>query len=72
MAEAAARHAEAAGAFLIDINVGCPVRKIARIERRQQLIRQPELAAAIMRPCGRGSARSGDCEDPAWLVRIGC
>lgn len=29
MAEAA-RRAEAAGAFLIDINMGCPVRKIAR------------------------------------------
>ena len=26
----AARRAEASGAFLIDINMGCPVRKIAR------------------------------------------
>ncbi len=47
MAEAA-RRAEAAGAFLIDINMGCPVRKIARKGGGSGLIREPELAARIV------------------------
>jgi nifR3 family TIM-barrel protein len=47
MAEAA-RRAEAAGAFLIDINMGCPVRKIARKGGGSALIRDPELAAQIV------------------------
>ncbi|MCX5947445.1 MAG: tRNA dihydrouridine synthase DusB [Cyanobacteria bacterium] len=47
MAEAA-RRAEAAGAFLIDINMGCPVKKIARKGGGSGLIREPELAARIV------------------------
>ncbi|MEB3350682.1 MAG: tRNA dihydrouridine synthase DusB [Cyanobacteriota bacterium] len=47
MAEAA-RRAEAAGAFLIDINMGCPVKKIARKGGGSGLIRDPELAACIV------------------------
>jgi nifR3 family TIM-barrel protein len=47
MAEAAKR-AEAAGAFLIDINMGCPVKKIARKGGGSGLIREPELAARIV------------------------
>jgi nifR3 family TIM-barrel protein len=47
MAEAA-RRAEAAGAFLIDINMGCPVRKIARKGGGSGLIRKPELAARVV------------------------
>jgi nifR3 family TIM-barrel protein len=47
MAEAA-RRAEAAGAFLIDINMGCPVRKIARKGGGSGLIRDPDLAARIV------------------------
>jgi len=47
MAEAA-RRAEAAGAFLIDINMGCPVKKIARKGGGSGLIRHPELAARIV------------------------
>lgn len=47
MAEAA-RRAEAAGAFLIDINMGCPVRKIARKGGGSGLIRDPELACRIV------------------------
>jgi tRNA-dihydrouridine synthase B len=47
MAEAA-RRAEAAGAFLIDINMGCPVRKIARKGGGSGLIREPDLAARIV------------------------
>jgi tRNA-dihydrouridine synthase B len=47
MAEAAKR-AEAAGAFLIDINMGCPVKKIAQKGGGSGLIRDPELAARIV------------------------
>ena len=47
MAEAA-RRAEAAGAFLIDINMGCPVNKIAKKGGGSGLIRDPELAAQIV------------------------
>ena len=47
MAEAA-RRAEAAGAFLIDINMGCPVKKIAVKGGGSGLIRHPELAARIV------------------------
>ena len=47
MAEAA-RRAEAAGAFLIDINMGCPVNKIAKKGGGSGLIRDPELAARIV------------------------
>jgi nifR3 family TIM-barrel protein len=47
MAEAA-RRAEAAGAFLVDINMGCPVKKIARKGGGSGLIRDPELAARIV------------------------
>ena len=47
MAEAAKR-AEAAGAFLIDINMGCPVKKIASKGGGSGLIRDPELAARIV------------------------
>ena len=44
----AARRAEDAGAFLIDINMGCPVRKIARKGGGSGLIREPELASKIV------------------------
>ena len=44
----AARRAEAAGAYLIDINMGCPVRKIARKGGGSGLIRDPELAHRIV------------------------
>ena len=47
MAEAA-RRAEAAGAFLIDINMGCPVKKIAKKGGGSGLIRDPDLAARIV------------------------
>ena len=47
MAEAA-RRAEATGAFLIDINMGCPVRKIARKGGGSGLLRDPDLAMRIV------------------------
>ena len=47
MAEAA-RRAEAAGAFWIDINMGCPVPKVARKGGGSGLLRDPDLAARIV------------------------
>jgi tRNA-dihydrouridine synthase len=44
----AARRAEQAGAFLIDINMGCPVRKIAKKGGGSGLIRDPDLATQIV------------------------
>ena len=44
----AARRAEDSGAFLIDINMGCPVRKIARKGGGSGLIREPDLASKIV------------------------
>ena len=48
MAEAAQR-AEAAGAYLIDINMGCPVKKIAKKGGGSGLIRDPQLATRIIK-----------------------
>ncbi len=44
----AAKKAENAGAFLVDINMGCPVKKIARKGGGSALIKEPELAERII------------------------
>ena len=44
----AARRCEDAGAFLLDINMGCPVRKVARKGGGSGLIRDPDLACRIV------------------------
>ncbi|APB33739.1 Dihydrouridine synthase TIM-barrel protein [Gloeomargarita lithophora Alchichica-D10] len=48
LAEAAVR-AVGEGADLVDINMGCPVNKITKNGGGSSLLRQPELAAAIVR-----------------------
>ncbi|MDB9495734.1 tRNA dihydrouridine synthase DusB [Spirulina major CS-329] len=45
----AARKAVAEGAATIDINMGCPVNKITRRGGGSSLLRQPEIAEAIVR-----------------------
>ncbi len=45
----AAQKAEASGAFLIDINMGCPVKKIAKKGGGSGLIREPKLAEKIVK-----------------------
>ena len=45
---AAAKQAEGEGAFLIDINMGCPVRKITCKGGGSALLKNPELAAEIV------------------------
>ena len=45
----AAIKAESSGAFLIDINMGCPVRKIARKGGGSALLKDPKLAQSIVK-----------------------
>lgn len=45
----AAQKAEAEGADTIDINMGCPVNKITRKGGGSSLLRQPDVASAIVR-----------------------
>ncbi|MCS7226675.1 MAG: tRNA-dihydrouridine synthase, partial [Gloeomargarita sp. SKYB31] len=46
---AAAERAVAEGADVVDINMGCPVNKITKNGGGSSLLRQPELAEAIVR-----------------------
>ena len=71
MAEAA-RRAEACGAFLIDINMGCPVPKVARKGGGSGLLRDPDQAARIVEQVAAAVAvpvtvkmRLGWCGDSA-------
>ncbi len=50
-----AETAAAAGADLIDINMGCPVPKVRRTGAGAQLLRDPELALALARAAAEGS-----------------
>ena len=45
----AAIKAELSGAFLVDINMGCPVKKIARKGGGSALLKEPELAQKIVK-----------------------
>ncbi len=44
----AAKKAEDAGAFLIDINMGCPVRKVSKKGGGSGLLKKPELAEEVV------------------------
>jgi tRNA-dihydrouridine synthase B len=51
----AAGIAAGAGADLIDINMGCPVRKVRKTGAGAELLREPELALALARGAVEGS-----------------
>lgn len=54
MREAAAMVADA-GADMIDLNMGCPVKKVCRTGAGSALLKDPELALAVARAAGDGS-----------------
>lgn len=54
MREAAAMVADA-GAELIDLNMGCPVKKVCRTGAGSALLKDPELALSVARAAGEGS-----------------
>jgi nifR3 family TIM-barrel protein len=53
--ESAAERVAAAGADLIDLNMGCPVPKVCKTGAGAALLQEPERAVAIARAAGRGS-----------------
>jgi nifR3 family TIM-barrel protein len=53
----AARIAAAAGADLIDINMGCPVRKVCKAGAGAALTRTPDLAVRLAKAAAEGSGR---------------
>jgi tRNA-dihydrouridine synthase B len=53
----AAAIAAGAGAEMIDINMGCPVRKVCRAGAGAALLADPELAVRIVRAAGEGAGR---------------
>ncbi len=66
----AAIKAELSGAFLIDINMGCPVKKIAKKGGGSALLKEPELAQLIVKKVSKAISipltvkiRLGWCEE---------
>jgi tRNA-dihydrouridine synthase B len=53
--ESAAERVAAAGADLIDLNMGCPVPKVCKTGAGAALLQDPAKAVAIARAAGRGS-----------------
>ncbi len=67
--EQAARWVEGQGATAVDINMGCPVRKVVRTGGGSALMCQMERAVELVRGGGRRRVDSGHGEDEARLGR---
>ncbi len=74
----AAQKAEDFGAFLIDINMGCPAKKIARKGGGSALLKDPLLAAQIVKDVSNAvripvtvKARLGWCEKSSDPINLG-
>ncbi len=63
MAEAARRNVDA-GAQVIDINMGCPAKKVCNKDAGSALLRDESHVAAILERHRRGRRRAGDAQDP--------
>ena len=68
MAEAA-RVVEGMGANIVDVNMGCPVPKIAKHNAGCSLMREPAHAAAHHRGDGQGGEHSRHRQDAQGLGR---
>ena len=66
----AARLAEGSGAAVIDINMGCPAKRVTGGYAGSALMRELDLAAPHHRSDRRGGARAGYRQDAARLGRI--
>lgn len=78
VADAARRHAED-GAQIIDINFGCPAKKVCRKAAGSQLLRDPDLVVKIVRATVAAVAvpvtvkmRTGWCPETRNAVDIAC
>ena len=63
----AAKLNEDRGAAIIDINMGCPVRKVVNGDAGSALMRDLKLAAAIIEATVEGGRRAGDAQDADGL-----
>ncbi len=70
MAEAA-RIVEGMGADIVDVNMGCPVPKIAKHNAGCSLMREPAHAATVIAAMAKAVSDSGDGEDARRLERRG-
>ena len=66
---AAAQIVEGMGADIVDVNMGCPVPKIAKHNAGCSLMREPEHAATRHQRDGEGGEDSGHREDARGLER---